>query len=68
MNPKNYLSIFLFLMEMLTIDYPKEGFYMPKQKMSKKLQQAVQHANETNPTSRSGGNLPMNRDKMKNPK
>lgn len=55
-------------MEMLTIDYPKEGFYMPKQKMSKKLQQAVQHANETNPTSSSGGNLPMNRDKMKNPK
>jgi hypothetical protein len=55
-------------MEMLTIDYPKEGFYMPKQKMSKKLEQAVQHANETNPTSRSGGNLPMNRDKMKNPK
>lgn len=41
---------------------------MPNQKMSKKLQQAVQHANETNPSSRSGGNLPTNRDKMKNPK
>jgi hypothetical protein len=36
---------------------------MPKQKMSKKLQQAVQHANETNPTSRSGGHLPTNRNK-----
>jgi hypothetical protein len=55
-------------MEMLTLDCPKEGFHMPKQKMSKKLEQAVQHANETNPTSRAGGNLPMNRDKMKNPK
>jgi hypothetical protein len=55
-------------MEMLTIDCPKEGSYMSNQKMSKKLQQAVQHANETNPTSRAGGNLPTNRDKMKNPK
>ncbi|MFE8702074.1 hypothetical protein ACFYKX_15865 [Cytobacillus sp. FJAT-54145] len=26
---------------------------MPKEKMSKKLQQAVQHANETTPSSRS---------------
>ncbi|GIN60894.1 hypothetical protein J27TS8_08870 [Robertmurraya siralis] len=26
---------------------------MPKEKMSKKLEQAVQHANETNPSSRS---------------
>lgn len=26
---------------------------MAKEKMSKKLQQAVQHANETNPSSRS---------------
>lgn len=41
---------------------------MPNEKMSKKLQQAVQHANETNPSSRSGGNLPTNRDKRKNPK
>ncbi|MFD2445696.1 hypothetical protein ACFSO7_17190 [Bacillus sp. CGMCC 1.16607] len=41
---------------------------MPNQKMSKKLQQAVQHANETNPTSRSNGQPPTNRDKMKNPK
>ncbi|WP_263621370.1 hypothetical protein [Rossellomorea aquimaris] len=27
---------------------------MTKEKMSKKLQQAVQHANETNPSKRSG--------------
>jgi hypothetical protein len=65
---KNIISIFLLQMEMLTLDCPKEDLYMPKQKMSKKLQQAVQHANETNPTSRSGGNLPTNRDKMNNPK
>ncbi|AIE60413.1 hypothetical protein [Bacillus methanolicus] len=26
---------------------------MPKQKMSKKLEQAVEHANQTNPSSRS---------------
>lgn len=52
-------------MEKLTIDYPKEGFYMP---MSKKLQQAVQHANETNPTSRRGNQPPTNRDKRKNHK
>jgi hypothetical protein len=67
-HSKNCQSIFLFFQEMLTLDCPKEGIYMPNEKMSKKLQQAVQHANETNPSSRSGGNLPTNRDKMKNPK
>ncbi|MFE8695826.1 hypothetical protein ACFYKT_05540 [Cytobacillus sp. FJAT-53684] len=31
---------------------------MPQERMSKKLRQAVQHANETNPTASSDGNPP----------
>jgi hypothetical protein len=30
------------------------GIHMAKEKMSKKLKQAVQHANETNPSTRTG--------------
>ncbi|MFC4322806.1 hypothetical protein [Litchfieldia salsa] len=38
---------------------------MSKEKMSKKLQQAVEYANETNPSSRKGGHLPNSNQKNK---
>ncbi len=38
---------------------------MSNQKMSKKLRQAVQHANETNPSTRKGGHLPNSNQKQK---
>lgn len=38
----------------LSIALLKEGMKLSQEKMSKKLRQAVQHANETNPTSRAG--------------
>jgi hypothetical protein len=36
----------------LSIAFPKEVVIMPQKGMSKKLRQAVQHANETTPSSR----------------
>lgn len=36
----------------LYLAFPKEVINMPNEFMSKKLRQAVQHANETNPSSR----------------
>jgi hypothetical protein len=52
-NETIHLKGYVFLIcGKLYIDDPKEGKQMPEGKMSKKLEQAVEYANNTNPSAK----------------